>query len=324
MTRETTTTVHEPRLDAWSLGATIYMPVIHPLVSDVISGRRFSEVRSVVLCLEDALSDADVQRGLRTLRALLSGSRPTHGPRVFVRPRGIDMAQRIQRFEGIVWVDGFVAPKVRTDELGAWLEIVEEADLLLMPTLESAWLFDPHELAGFVATLEASDTSRILALRVGGNDLLATLGQRRPYGCTLYEGPLGWLLSELACRLGSRGYALSAPVFDRIDDHETLARECRRDVEYGFVGKTAIHPSQVPVIQRAFAVSDSDERAARRILAPIASAVSRFEGAMLEPATHGAWARRTLERLAAYGRSGDTTRCDREADSALRVASGMA
>ena len=62
------------------------------------------------------------------------------------------------------------------------------------------------------------------------------------------------------------------------------------DVEAGFVGKTAIHPRQVAVIDAAFRVGADELAEAERILASEA-AVFQSRGAMCERAPHARWAR---------------------------------
>jgi citrate lyase beta subunit len=146
-----------------------------------------------------------------------------------------------------------------------------------------------------------SGADRVAALRLGGNDLLGTMGLRRQRGVTAYEGPLGWFLSMAASILVSSGVPVAAPVFDVIDDVETLGREIERDVAMGFVSKTAIHPSQVPVIEAAMAVSRDEEVAARAILQEEARAVFQIGGVMCEPATHAGWARRVQARAEVFG-----------------------
>jgi citrate lyase beta subunit len=101
--------------------------------------------------------------------------------------------------------------------------------------------------------------------------------------------------------LVSSGVPVAAPVFDVIDDVETLGREIERDVAMGFVSKTAIHPSQVPVIEAAMAVSRDEEVAARAILQEEARAVFQIGGVMCEPATHAGWARRVQARAEVFG-----------------------
>jgi citrate lyase beta subunit len=124
---------------------------------------------------------------------------------------------------------------------------------------------------------------------------------RRVRGVISYEGPLAWFLSMAAGLLIPSGIPVAAPVFDIIEDLETLRREVERDVQMGFVSKTAIHPAQVPVIEGALAVAPEEVAAAEAILARDARAVFQVGGVMCEPATHAAWARRTLARAGRFG-----------------------
>lgn len=279
----------------------MYVPVIHPQLVEVIAGTRYPSLRSVVLCLEDALHHNDVTLGVDSLRTLLKSRDINSGPLVFVRPRDLEMAELIATFPGIEKVDGFVVPKLAADSLPAWVAIAKAVDIVLMPTLESAWVFDAVALSHFTNTLVDAAGDRVLALRVGGNDLLSHLALRRVRGQTLYEGPLAGCLSQLMCNLSGRGFALTAPVFDITDDPDTLARECQRDADFGFVGKTAIHPDQIDIIQQCFAVPHSAFVDAQQVLDSSAPAVFKRDGAMMEPATHRNWATRTLARAAIYG-----------------------
>lgn len=290
-----------PLIDPLRLGATMYIPVIHPAVGEVVTGQRYRNLKSVVLCLEDALAVKDVETGLQALRSFLSIERTDERVLTFVRPRSMQMAEKILQFEGIDRIDGFVVPKITIDTLHDWLQLVENTPLALMATLESQWVFDPQIVDQFIAELDAHDTRRLTAFRLGGNDLLSCLGLRCIRGRTSYEGPLQWLMSRLICRFLSKGYALTAPVYDVIDDEVTLRRECHQDVDSGFVGKTAIHPSQIAIIHDCFAVTEEDVGTAQSIVEEGAGAVFKRDGAMVEPATHTEWAKRILKRHEYYG-----------------------
>jgi len=315
----------QQRIEPMAMGATMYVPVVHPAVQAVVTGQKYPGLRSVVLCLEDALHINDIERGMLALRDLLAAlaaaaigsahieplhSRPgvwprrrggDSGPLLFVRPRNLVMAMSIAALPGIGMVDGLVVPKLRIEEVEPWWRLAQDADLRLMPTLENPWVLDPVALSDFADMLEEQDKGRLIALRVGGNDLLGLMGLRRDRGHTLYEGPLMWGLSQLMCQLGSRGHALTAPVFERLDDPVTLIAECRRDAAFGFIAKTAIHPSQIAVIESAFTVTPQDLVAAHEMLSGDSGAVFRQVGAMAEPATHRPWAKRIIARSVAYG-----------------------
>src|SRR5690606_29849263 len=97
--------------------------------------------------------------------------------------------------------------------------------------------------------------ARMILIRIGGNDLLNLLGLRRPRGMTLYETPLSGVISQLVTTYKPLGFSLSAPVFEYLADKATLDREIRLDMAHGLVGKTAIHPNQIPMIERHYAVT---------------------------------------------------------------------
>ena len=293
-----------PVLSPYALGATLYMPVIHKTALDVVLGRKIPGLRSVVLCLEDALADNDVEAGLESLRRLLATLQHEHdirGPLVFIRPRSVEMAKCLATWPGMDGITGFIAPKFRAGQMRGWFNAVAGTHLLLMPTLETAEMFDPAAVREFRDELLSFDRTRVLALRVGGNDLLACLGLRRIRSLTTYDGSLGHAAAMLVGLLVPAGFSLTAPVFEILDDTATLQRELRHDLAYGFVGKTAIHPIQVPLIQAAFSVEPADLDAARRILGNGAAAVFQLNGAMCEPKTHLAWAARIVERAQYFG-----------------------
>ena len=289
-------------IDALELGATLYLPATRPNLSATLWGGRVPGLRSAVLCLEDAIAPADVPLGLMRLAALLRTIPPVGtGPALFVRPRNPAMLQRILRLPGADRLAGFVLPKITADTLPRYLAI---ADLTpgqqLMPTLETRETFDPAETRRLRRRLER-ERECILALRIGGNDLLHAVGARRARYRTVYEGPLGPLIARLVGEFAPWGFALSAPVMERFDDPLLLREEVLRDIEHGLLTKTAIHPLQVPVIQHALAVPREELDEARRILAGNAPAVFAGRGAMCELATHGRWATSIERRAALFG-----------------------
>ncbi len=294
------------RFDAYSLGATLYMPVLHPNVADILHGRVPTPVSSIVLCLEDALAEGDVPDGLNRLDDLISNL-PEHLPvRTFLRPRNLDMARDLCFRAADTGIEGIVAPKVTPETLYDWLDMTRDASLSVMPTLESASFFDPSRICAIRDILDdhSDDAARIAAIRLGGNDLLSTLALRRERGITSWEGPLGWILSMASSILISSGYPVAAPVYDVIDDLDTLQREVERDVAAGFISKTIIHPAQASVVNEAFRVTREDMEQARAVLDCQARAVFQLGGVMCEPATHRAWANRIVARGRIFGISG--------------------
>ncbi|MCW3782530.1 HpcH/HpaI aldolase/citrate lyase family protein [Defluviimonas salinarum] len=309
---------------ALHLGATLYMPAINPHARRALLGEDLHGAGSVVICLEDALHANDIARGLESLRLSLlerrAGGDPRQRTMVFVRPRDLGMARRIADMDGIETVSGMIVPKLTLGNGPDWFALSRERGIALMPTLETAEYFDPFYVSQVRSMFDAAGREQIVAVRLGGNDLLNTLGLRRTGGRISHDGPLGYVLNMVSSQLMSHGYPVAAPVFDIIQDLDTLGAEVAMDIERGFIGKTAIHPCQVPIIHEALKVDRRDIDVAKGILDTSAAAVFQVGGVMCEPATHGAWARRMLARAEIWGVRG--LALVENGETALRCAAG--
>src|SRR3546814_17915997 len=88
-------------------------------------------------------------------------------------------------------------------------------------------------------------------------------------------------------------------VYNRLDDEEDLAAECREGRSFGYDGKSLIHPSQIETANRIFGPSEEDVAAAERLIAAATGGAERFEGRQGAD-QHGTEAR--TERRQARGR----------------------
>ncbi|MGX5218844.1 MULTISPECIES: HpcH/HpaI aldolase/citrate lyase family protein [Pseudomonas] len=289
------------KLSPYALGATLYMPATRSDLLDVVFGSKLPELRSLVVCLEDAVAEVDVSTALHNLKVLLEaiaarGGRPAGAPLMFVRPRDSEMAAVLNDWPLMRHVDGFVVPKLTLSNLRAWEQAVTNTDLYLMPTLETPEVFNPNAMVELGQALKASLDQRVIALRVGGNDLMGSLGLRRMPATTLYSTPMSYVIAMLAGVMGSQGFALTAPVFEQLAKPDLLKAELELDIAHGMVGKTAIHPSQISIIQDSLRVSLEDFNSAKLIVSDLAPAVFKHNDVMCEPATHYKWAVKILER----------------------------
>ena len=285
-----------------ALGATLYVPATRDDLTAVANAVRWPGLRSLIFCTEDAVAPDSVARSVANLAAMLRALDPA-GPRRFIRVRDAEVLARMLALDGIDRIDGFVLPKVTAARLPAYLDAVGgDPRFWLMPTLETPEAFDQAAMTALRAVLtDEGVRPRILCLRIGANDLMQCLGVRRSPLATIYETAIGPTIAMLAGTFRPYGFGLSGPVFEGLDHPEVLAREVSLDLGYGLMGKTAVHPAQVPIIERGYRVSADDVEAAERILAPDADAVFRLNAAMCEPATHRAWARSILIRRRLFG-----------------------
>ncbi len=126
-----------------------------------------------------------------------------------------------------------------------------------------------------------------MGLAWGGEDLASELGasgNRDAAGH--YTDP--YRLARTLCLLGARNAGVEPidAVYTRFRDLPGLEAEAREAARDGFTGKLAIHPDQVPVINRVFMPAPSDLTRARRIIEAFAAAgnpgVIGLDGDMLD------------------------------------------
>lgn len=284
------------------LGASLYVPATRDDLAEIGNGVKYPSLRSVIFCTEDAIRADQLEPAIRKLGEVLPRLKPAPLLR-FIRVRNAHVLGQLLALPGVHNVDGFVLPKTTRHTLRDYLELLSPRDpFLLMPTLETAEAFDAREMAAFREMIsDEAVRGRILALRIGGNDLLHLLGVRRSPRRTIYDTALGPVISMLATTFLPHGFALTAPVFEGLAHTEVLQDEVRRDLDHGLLGKTAVHPDQIAQIEAMYAVEREDLDMARAVLDPEVPAVFRMHEVMCEEATHSRWARAILERAEVFG-----------------------
>ena len=125
---------------------------------------------------------------------------------------------------------------------------------------------------------EIAGRPRVAALQIGAVDLGAEVGlEARPDGLELLyvRSKVVSTRSPPGCGRRSTSFTSTSQAGDALEAECLLARSL------GFRGKACIHPSQVPVVNRAFTASEPELEWARRVLA--ANDVAAADG-------HGAFA----------------------------------
>ncbi len=286
----------------WLLGAPLYMPGNRRDIMEIANGEKYSMLRSMIFCTEDAISKSEVDSCVRHIGLCLQGFRESSTRFRFIRARNPEILARLLELPDIEKVDGFVLPKFTEEVFHAYFDQLQGTTFKVMPTLETKEVFDVNAMTALRQGLLQDDIAeRVLMLRIGGNDLMNLLGIRRPRSFTIYETPLGNVISQLVTIFKPYGFSLSAPVFEYLDDSITLQKEMKLDLAYGLLGKTAIHPAQVPAIEAVYAVDIEDYEMALSLSDTEAPAVFRMHDAMCEVATHQNWATDIINRQRCYG-----------------------
>ena len=90
-------------------------------------------------------------------------------------------------------------------------------------------------------------------------------GRHRPDRANLH-----YMMSEMVLVARAYGLVVLDGVHNSINDDERLCRRLQQARDFGFDGKTLIHPSQIAACHAAFVPSHDEVAAARRVLAAFA------------------------------------------------------
>lgn len=282
------------------LGASIYVPSNRKDLISIVEGVKF-KARSIIFCTEDSILDEEVSQGIYNIKEMLSHIDPLTKTLFFIRVRNIEVLQKVLELPHINRIAGFVFPKITADNFSKYMDLLpENHKFSIMPTLETKEVFYFNKMVELVEIFNIYK-KHILTVRIGGNDLMNIIGIRRPRTKTIYETPIGNVISNLIAIFKPEGYNLTSPVYEFLYDNEILLKELSFDLSSGLFGKTAIHPEQIPVIEGFYKVSPEDLEMSLAILDKNAKAVFNMHGTMCEVATHYNWAEEIHERAKVYG-----------------------
>lgn len=311
----------------YSVGALLYSPALNNKIGRTILGGTLGDKYSLALCLEDTIAPdmvetAEKQAG-ETLRQLFEArqERDVYLPKLFIRVREPEQMQRVWKrirpYREIF--TGFIFPKYTVSNAAAYnqemIRINEMSDrkIYMMPILESRDIVDFRtrmEILGQIRDQVDSMEDLVLNVRVGGNDFSNEFAARRHYDETIYDIlPIAQLLGDILT-VFSRDYVVSGPVWEFFssDNHEWkrgLMQELKLDRLNGFIGKTVIHPKQIPVVNEMLKVTSKDYEDAKAILNWDNSGLQvgkSFGGErMNEVRTNYNWAKKTMLLSEIYG-----------------------
>jgi len=255
----------------------LYMPAGNPRAIEKARGLACDVV---ILDMEDSVAP-DAKPAARDL-AVAAVAEGGFGRReLVVRVNGLDTpwgeADLAAVAAGAVRPDAVLAPKVSTPgDVAAYAGRLPEGVALwiMVETCASLFALDALAAAG----------GPLAALVIGSNDLVKEMRCR----VDAERRPLQAALSLTVAAGRARGLTVLDGVWNDIADLEGLEHQCRQGVEFGFDGKTLIHPDQIAAANRAFAPEPDEVAWARTVAAAFDSpenrgkGVLRVEGRMVE------------------------------------------
>lgn len=124
---------------------------------------------------------------------------------------------------------------------------------------------------GILNAASIAAAPRMAGFVMGTNDLAKDLGARTRDAMTT---------ALQTCLLAARAHGLICVdgVYNAFKDEDGLRAECDQGRDWGFDGKTLIHPAQIAIANAAFAPSEAEIDLARRQIEAYDAAMARGEG----------------------------------------------
>jgi len=231
----------------------------------------------LILDLEDAVAAERRPAARQMVREYLASRAADSGKRssqLWVRINPLSTADALPDLAGVMpgAPDGIVVPKTdsgaQVATLSHYLDALEAREgiragrtrIVPVATETAAAVFNLGSYAGVSA--------RLAGLTWGAEDLPAALGASTNRGP---DGELAFVyqLARALCLAGAVAARVQPvdTVYPDFRDSTGLEKNCARARVDGFTGKIAIHPDQVPVIQKAFSPTEAEIAHARRVIA---------------------------------------------------------
>jgi citrate lyase subunit beta/citryl-CoA lyase len=180
--------------------------------------------------------------------------------------------------------NGILAPKIeggaQVAELDAALTVAGlSKDAALWANIET-----PRAILNLADIAAAARTTRLACFVMGLNDLSKETRAQQRSGRAAFQAALS--LAVMAAR--AEGLTAIDGVFNDIADSAGFETECRQALEFGYDGKTLIHPSQIETANAVFAPSADEVTRAHAIIAAFAlpenagKGVIKVDGRMTE------------------------------------------
>ena len=168
--------------------------------------------------------------------------------------------------------DAILLPKV---ESAAEIEQLEALINTAKPGSRSAIWCMIETPRGFLKLEEIAFASQKLGcLVMGFADLVKDLRAVD----TVERQPLTYAMSRAVMTARAANIDVLDGMYPVIKDEDGLVRQCKQAREFGFDGKTLIHPSQIAPCNAAFAPSDEEVAQARRIVEAFEAAKAEGKG----------------------------------------------
>jgi citrate lyase subunit beta/citryl-CoA lyase len=234
---------------------------------------------ALIVDLEDSVVPANRSVARSLARAFLASS-GSAGFRRYVRVNPLANGAALADLVAVMpeKPDGIVLPKCLPEDvriLDHYLSALEAA-FGLAPGATRVIAIATETPAAMLALADnaqggfAGVSARLEGITWGAEDLAAAIGGHNRRSDGVYDDV--YRLARSLCLLAAAAAAAAAidTIYTDFRDEDGLAAECAAARRSGFAAKMAIHPAQVPVINKAFSASEEEMVWARKVVAAFA------------------------------------------------------
>ncbi|KOP83134.1 citrate lyase subunit beta [Bacillus sp. FJAT-21945] len=239
---------------AYALGATLYMPATRPNIHQDLLSKKHVGLTSMVIDLEDAIGDEEVQVAETLLIEELNNlsQEMEKGllneddlPLIFIRIRDIDQFMRLKNRiqKGLQLLTGFVIPKFSPEHGEPILQEIKLLNdrghqLYALPILETKKVIEKEtrlrELLS-IKTLVDQYEEYILNIRIGATDFCGLYGIRRNSDTTVYDiAVIRDCISDIinVFLRSDHPYVISGPVWEYFSSKERMLKPQLRQTPF--------------------------------------------------------------------------------------------
>jgi citrate lyase subunit beta / citryl-CoA lyase len=226
---------------------------------------------ALILDLEDSVVPANRPVARRLARAFLDAT-GSAGFRRWVRINPLASGDPLDDLAATVpgKPEGILLPKCVPDDLRTldnYLSAFETAAGLALGATKIIAIATETPAAMFALGNYAGVSPRLEGITWGAEDLAACIGGNNRRLDGVYDDV--YRLARSLCLMAAAvaGVTPIDTIYTDFKDEAGLAAECAAARRSGFTAKMAIHPAQIPVINRAFTASDDELAWARQVVA---------------------------------------------------------
>lgn len=289
----------------YCVGSLLYTPATNKKIANKILNKEIPHLKSIALCLEDAIGSgqvAEAEKQVKETLSVLDGNKNfLEGdlPLIFIRVREPQQMWRLYRKCGslLELITGFLIPKFNKDNMQDYIENFHkvkekmETPLYILPIIESTnAIYIQKRIDNLLQIREGLDLIKdeVLNVRVGGADFSNIFGIRRKMSDTIWDVRVVSNCLADIINMFSKDYVVSGAVWEYFDSGKLnygydistgiqiqlvdyawkigLKKELYLDRLNGMIGKTCIHPKQLEWVQKSLIVNREDYEDATQIV----------------------------------------------------------